>query len=1077
MFSEYLVEIQKIFSSGNAREHAYRPAFQNLIENICPELQVINEPAYTGGNAPDFLFKKGDTPIAYGECKDVTVEINNKDVQRQAKRYKDAFGKILLTNYYDFEIIEEGKDSIKFSIARKEDEDFIPLSENFTTAKNLISDYMTPSHRSIKSASKLAEIMAKKARILKDSAQASLKENPNSDIYKQYETFKKLLIRDLSPEDFADMYAQTLVYGLFVARYYDPTLPTFSRYEAQDLLPKNNPLLKKFFGHVAGTDYDPKISWIVDSLIEAYLCADVHGIMHREFSQKKKDPILHFYETFLGEYDQKLRKSRGVYYTPEPVVSFIVRGVDHLLKTKFDLPQGIADTSKIKIKEKISKVDARTKDGVAQVEKEIHKVQILDPAIGTGTFLNEVIHEISRKFVGQEGLWQSYASEHLLPRLHGFELMMASYTMAHLKLGITLAELGYKGDERLSVWLTNSLEEGVHEVPQLFMSQWITDESNAASKIKSETPVMVVVGNPPYSVSSSNKGEHILKLIADYKKNLNERNIQPLSDDYIKFIRFAENQIEKTGEGISAMITNNSFIDGITHRQMRNHLMETFDEIYILDLHGNAKKKETAPDGSKDDNVFDIMQGVSINIFVKKKKIKGDEKKLATVFHTELFGKRAQKYKNLEQNFNEMPWEKLEVKAPYYFFVPKDFAAEEEYEKGFGVEEIFGIKSSGVQTQKDKVAIQFSKEKMEKIILDFENYTEDKFRANYDIGKDNNDWSYESAKLDILSKNAKLTNISYRPFDIRYTKYSGKKGLMGRHRNEVMQHFVGKENLGLQTCNQQSSFDFQHILISKYIVDRNSISLQTKESTKFFPLYLYHPDGTKTPNLDKKIIKKFEKQLGMNFDWEEGRPQGYAPTDEKIKISPENILDYIYAVLHSPKYREKYKEFLKINFPRIPYPADVFAKNVGNSDGCSLQEKFFQLVDLGKKIRKIHLLESTETEKYITTFPENGDNILEKKFPKFIPLEDTSNTSREDKKSEKILGNVYINQTQYFGNVPKTAWEFYIGGYQPAQKWLKDRKENVLSFEDILHWQKIIVALSRTNELMKEVDEVLGKNL
>lgn len=615
----YLSEIQEILNSGDAREHAYRPAFQKLIEEITSDIQVINEPAYTGGNAPDFLFKKGDTPIAYAECKDISIDIKNKDVQKQANRYVEAFGKILLTNYYDFQIINESGDVVEFSLATKEKNKIILQTENFEKATNLIRDYITPTHRTIRSAKKLAEIMASKARLLRDNSLASLKENPNSDISAQYQTFKQVLINDLSEEDFADMYAQTIIYGLFVARYHDPTLPTFSRHEAQDLLPSTNPLLKKFFGHVAGTDYDPKIAWLVDSLIEAFLSADVAGIMHKEFEKRQKDPVLHFYETFLAEYDQKLRKNRGVYYTPEPVVSFIVRSVDQILKNKFNLAKGLTDTSKIKHKVSVQSEDARTKDGLKKVEKEIHRVQILDPAVGTGTFLNEVIQEIYKNFKGQEGMWKSYVKEHLLPRLHGFELMMASYTMAHLKLGVTLNQLGYEGDERLSVWLTNSLEEGVREVPNLFMSQWLTEESSNASEIKSDLPIMVVLGNPPYAVSSANKNDNIQNLIKDYKKDLNERNIQPLSDDYIKFIRFAENQIEKNGEGIVAMITNNSFIDGIIHKQMRKHLMETFDEIYVLDLHGNAKKKETALDGGKDENVFDIMQGVSINIFVKYK--------------------------------------------------------------------------------------------------------------------------------------------------------------------------------------------------------------------------------------------------------------------------------------------------------------------------------------------------------------------------------------------------------------------------------------------------------------------------
>jgi predicted helicase len=415
---------------------------------------------------------------------------------------------------------------------------------------------------------------------------------------------------------------------MFAARLHDPTLATFSRQEAAELIPKSNPFLRKLFGYIAGPDIDDRIKWIVDSLVEIFLACNVEEILkkYNKFSSPSgrsggaEDPIIHFYETFLSEYDPKLRKARGVWYTPQPVVNFIVRAVDDILKTEFDLPQGLADTSKTKIK-----VDVQGK----KVEQEVHKVQILDPATGTGTFLAEVVKHIHKKFAGQQGIWSNYVETHLIPRLNGFELLMASYAMAHLKLDLLLKETGYKptetslrgtkqSDQRLRVYLTNSLEESHPDTGTLF-ANWLSSEANEANHIKRDNPVMVVMGNPPYSVSSNNKGEWIESLTADYKKNLNERNIQPLSDDYIKFIRYGQHFIEKTGEGILAYISNNSFIDGIIHRKMREELMKTFDKIYILDLHGNAKKKEVSPDGSVDQNVFDIMQGVSINIFVKKK--------------------------------------------------------------------------------------------------------------------------------------------------------------------------------------------------------------------------------------------------------------------------------------------------------------------------------------------------------------------------------------------------------------------------------------------------------------------------
>ncbi len=1012
IIANYLNEVRETLSTGDAREHAYRSALKKLIEELNDEILVINEPAYKGGNAPDFLFKKGETPIAYAECKDVSIDISNKDVQKQANRYVVAFGRILLTNYYDFEIItEESEETQKISIATCDGKTIFQLSENFEVFVNLLKDYLVPSYRTIRSAKKLAEIMASKARILRDNALVSLDINKDSDISAQYTAFKEILIHELTPEEFVDMYAQTLVYGLFVARYHDSSLDNFSRYEAQDLLPSTNPLLKKFFGHVAGTEYDTKIAWLVDSLVEAYASTDVAKIMHKEFVKKQKDPVLHFYETFLSKYNQDLRKSRGVYYTPTPVVSFIVRSVDEILKTKFNLAKGLADTTKISHTEKIQATDARTKDGIKKEKIQIHKVQILDPAVGTGTFLNEVIEHIHKSFVGQEGLWSGYIHEHLVPRLHGFELMMASYTMAHLKLGVTLKELGYKNNERLSVWLTNSLEEGIHEVPNLFMSQWLTEESNEASKIKSEMPIMVVLGNPPYAVSSSNKGEKIQELIEVYKKDLNERNIQPLSDDYIKFIRFAENQIEKTGEGVVAMITNNSFIDGVIHRQMRKHLMETFDEIYVLDLHGNSKKKEAAPDGSKDENVFDIMQGVSVNIFVKNR----NDKKLADVYHSEIFGKRAKKFEKLNSSeFGKVDWQKLENKAPYYFFVPKDFAAEDEYKKGFGVDDVLTVTAGGIKTHRDHLVVDQNKSELEKRIQTFF----DKSKSNKEIRnelrlRDNRDWTMENARNNSYSQE-KIKQIQYRPFDLQSIYYD--KKLIDFGREQIMKHMIAEKNYGLCLMrNLINTKELKTVFISSDIIDLNFYGFQTY----LFPLYLYHEDGTKTSNLKKEIWDKINEVAG--------------------ETKPENILDYIYAVLHSPNYRKKYKEFLKIDFPRVPYPND--------------KQTFEKLVELGEKLRKLHLLESSEVEKFITTFPEDGTSEVEKGYPRYEN------------------GNVQINEKQYFGNVSEVAWNFYIGGYQPAQKWLKDRKERKLSTDEILHYQKMIVSLIRTDELMREIDK------
>jgi type I restriction-modification system DNA methylase subunit len=594
-------------------------------------VEITNEPAnVTDCGNPDYVITRKKIPIGYIEAKDIDKDLKNKAYKEQFDRYKKALDNLVITNYLWFQFFQNGELIHEIRIGEIEGNKIIPLTENFAQFETLTLDFCTFVGQTIKSSKKLAEMMAAKARLLEDTLERAVTSDEetqeNTSLKGQFETFKQILIHDLTPKGFADIYAQTLAYGMFAARLHDPSLENFSRQEATELIPKTNPFLRKLFQYVAGYDIDPRIKTTVDNLAEVFRATDVNALLHNfGKSTQTNDPIIHFYETFLSEYDPKLRKSRGVWYTPEPVVKFIVRAVDDILKTEFNLPDGIADTSKTKIKIKdFAKATADMRSKTKQIEREVevHKVQILDPATGTGTFLAEVVkHIYSTRFQSMQGAWSGYVEEHLIPRLNGFEILMASYSMAHLKLDMLLTETGYipKKEQRFNIYLTNSLEEHHPDTGTLF-ANWLSSEANEANHIKRDTPVMVVMGNPPYSVSSSNKSAWIENLVADYKKDLNERNIQPLSDDYIKFIRFGQHFIEKNGEGILAYISNNSFIDGIIHRQMRKNLLETFDKIYILDLHGNAKKKETAPDGGKDENVFDIMQGVSINIFVKTRK-------------------------------------------------------------------------------------------------------------------------------------------------------------------------------------------------------------------------------------------------------------------------------------------------------------------------------------------------------------------------------------------------------------------------------------------------------------------------
>ena len=649
MINQYLSKLSQLYFAGNATEHSYRGDLQILLQEILgKEFAVINEPTRQKCGAPDYIVSKKEVPIGYIEAKDLKLGIDHKKNKPQFDRYRNALENLIITDYLHFEFYKNGELKTKIALGEILMNEIVPHEKNFETFIHLIKDFGQEVSQTIKNSEKLAEMMANKALLMADVIHNALDEDDlvekNTELVQQRTAFKDMLIHDIDNQLFADLYSQTIAYGLFVARYHDPTLPTFDRIEAANLIPKSNPFLRKLFQHIAGFDLDIRLKWIVEELVQIFLASDVKDIM-KNFgkSTRQEDPVIHFYETFLGKYNPKLRKSRGVWYTPQPVVQFIVRAVDDLLKSEFGLSQGLADTSKIK-----SKVDFHGK----KVDKEFHRVQVLDPATGTGTFLAETIkHIYEENFKNiNEGIWPQYVEKDLIPRINGFELLMASYSMAHLKLDMLLSETGYQTnqDQRFNIFLTNSLEEHHKDTGTLFAS-WLSDESTLANQIKRDTPVMCVIGNPPYSVSSSNKSEWIENLLKDYKKNLNERNIQPLSDDYIKFIRFGQYFVDKNGEGILAYISNNSFVDGIIHRQMRRSLLESFDKIYILDLHGNSKKKETAPDGSADQNVFDIMQGVSINLFVKTNQKKKGE--LGELYQYDLQGKRSFKYEFLNNNY------------------------------------------------------------------------------------------------------------------------------------------------------------------------------------------------------------------------------------------------------------------------------------------------------------------------------------------------------------------------------------------------------------------------------------------
>ena len=1058
---KYLKEIARIHRAGKATEMSYRSALEKLLQEAMPQCRPLHEPQqelFIG--RPDFLIRKkargqGAQRIGYIETKKIGEDLDKIEKSDQFEGYRDGLDNLILTDYLEFRFFRNRKKVATISIAESKNKKIEPRLLFFDELKDQLKSFADFKGEKIVSSNELAKIMAHKARLMKYVFEEILKKSSSTGLEKQLKGFRDVLIHDMSEKQFADVYAETITYGLFIARFHDKSLDNFSRQEARDLIPESNPLLQELFYYICGPKLDKGLVWIVDELCEIYALTDLPEIL-KDFNKRtgREDPIIHFYETFLGEYDKKRRKAHGVYFTPDPVVKFIINAVDESLKTHFGLPDGLAHKSKIEI-------DLNKDDPQKKRKGLVHKVQLLDVATGTGSFLAQIIRHIYYdRFQKQQGAWSSYVDDHLLPRLHGFELRMAAYAMCHLKLDLVLRnETQYEpeGDlKRLSVYLTNSLEDVHPDAGGFSFVQALSDEANQASRIKEEMPIMVAFGNPPYKGKSDNKGKFVSDLMEAYKKEptgqrLEETNSSPVSDDYVKFIRLAEHYIEKNKEGILAYITNSSYLDGIVFRGMRHHLLKTFDDIYILDLHGSSIRKEESPDGSADKNVFDIMVGVAIIIAVKHGKGKGD---LAQVHHAHLWGDRESKYKALlGSTLQGMQWKKLTNDAPDYFFFPRDSEGEDKYKEGFSIESLFPENVMGIATARDKFTIQDTQEQVWKMVQDFVNLPVEAARSKYDLGKDAKEWKVHLAQQDLKKTGPNesfLAPIAYRAFDIQHTYYTGKtKGFFCRPRREVMHHFLNRENVGLVSCRNNRDYRHTYFLSNK-IMDKSVVS--SLDNCYIFPLYLYNekenvkqidafanPAASRKPNLHQEIVDKIAKKLKLPFIADHKARGASKKRQEQTAFSPLDLLDYIYAVLHFPTYREKYKTFLKIDFPRIPYPKTA--------------KKFWRLVDLGGEIRALHLMEHKALAKNNIGFPIKGDRKVEK-----------LNFSDD--------GKVWINKNQYFNGVPQTAWEFYIGGYQPAQKWLKDRKGRKLSYDDIAHYQKIIIALAETHRIMGEINKI-----
>ncbi|MDP2884780.1 MAG: type ISP restriction/modification enzyme, partial [Ignavibacteria bacterium] len=882
-------------------------------------------------------------------------------------------------------------------------------------------------------------------------------ESERGPFRKLHEAFKESLVHDLKEDDFADMYAQTIAYGLLTARFSRPA--GLVAENLVDMIPSTNPFLKDLLGtfltlggRKGKVDFD---ELGINEVVELLRRTDADAIK-RDFGNLNpdEDPVIRFYEDFLQQYDAEKRIRRGIFFTPVPVVSFIVRSVHELLQTEFGLEDGLASTVTWGEMAKRHK-GLKIPDGVSPDEP---FVQILDIAAGTGTFMVMVIEVIYQTMTAKwkkQGrmelefyqLWDQYVPKHLLPRLYGFELMMAPYAIAHMKIGLKLSETGYRfhSDERLRLYLTNTLEPPHDISGQLeFMAPALAHESKAVNKIKREKKFTVVIGNPPYAGISANNSETAVRLVDAYKvvdgEALGEKKLW-LQDDYVKFIRFSQMRLDETRVGVLGFITNHGFLDNPTFRGMRQSLMESFPGLHVLDLHGNANKGERAPDGGEEQNVFEIKQGVAITLAVAP-----IESSKVTADHFQLWGLRAEKYKWLDEHSSgSTTWSRLTPSSPYRFLVPRNQDTLAEYQGFFPLEKVVRDRTVGMITARDALTIQFTRIEIVQTVNQFASLSIKEAREQFELGKDARDWSVERAQEDL--RNHKLSEkclrlVLYRPFDVRHTFYTGtSRGFIGQPQKRIMAHLDGKKNwaLCISRFNRQKSLGY--FFTTRTLTDFHLLDT-VADSMTVFPLYLSANNDDQNelslgrddaPNFAPEFLTTLSDRLKIPSRQTSGLPVG---------LTPEDVFHYAYAVFHSPGYRSRYSEFLKIDFPRLPLTSSI--------------DLFRALSKLGSELVALHLMESPKLDKHIT---------------KFVGKE------LEVEKVAYANDTVWIDkaQTSGFKGVPENVWEFHIGGYQVCQKWLKDRKGRTLTKEDIEHYNRIVVALNETIRLMSEIDKVIDE--
>ena len=1023
-------------------EHTGRTALENLLHAVAEgadgNITVQQEPKRVADKgAPDFKVSQPGMILGYVETKPVGENLDQVLKSDQLKRYRSLSDNILLTDYLHF--IWISKDGVqRESLCHSTDLEGgrFRLREDRTAAvAHLLEGFFSSAPEGIGRSQQLAIALATRSRMLRDYLGEELvrqnKSKKQGRLYGLYQVFRDQVFHELTLKEFADAFAQMLAYGLFLAKI-NSRDQSVTLQNAREFVPSSFRLIRElvdFLAELDKTEYR-HVHWLVEEVLSIVNGLDMASIQEdlsfrgqRAISRKvraadeeehrlfERDPFIYFYEDYLKEYDKATRKSRGVYYTPPPVVNFIVRAIDKILKDSFGIKDGLGNH---------------------------RKVTVLDFACGTGTFLLEVFERVFEQFGGADsGHADLIVREHLLRNIYGFEYLIAPYTIAHLKLSQYLKDKGHvlSGDDRLKIFLTNTLEP--IEPQRNLLLPAVSGEVKAAQLVKDQ-PILVITGNPPYSGHSKNKGKWIKQQIDGYKitieeddsgaeteKPLGERNPKWLNDDYVKFIRFAQLKMDKVEEGIVGIITNHSWLDNPTFRGMRQSITRTFDQIYILDLHGSTKPREIAPDHMKNENVFDITKGVCISLFVKNSNLsKG-------IWYSEVWGSRLAKYQFVANyDFHDIAWQEVECVPPYFFFRPIDWSVWDEYESGWPIADslnpsnkktqLFDIYVLGFQSHRDHFAISFERTVMEsraREMLDF-HLSDEELLAKYRV-KNNRDWNIFEARNSIRENKRwidKIIRCAYRPFDNPYC-YFGYE-FMDYPRRDLLDNVANQENVALVVPRQIGSAHWRHVFVAEGPANDCLVSDQTREACYVFPIWRYGVDGLRHDNLSSKFLQSLEDLYDRYY-------------------SSEEVLGYIYSVLFSPTYRTRYAEYLRIDFPRIPLP-----ENAGD---------FENLSSLGWALVKAHLLEGV-LRRGLADYHGRGDHKI------------------EGVRYSADENAIHINKTQHFKPVPKAVWEFHIGGYQVLDKYLKSRKGRTLTLDEIGHVARVADSLAFTIDQMAAID-------